>query len=195
MLTLTVLKAWILAAMLSMQPNVAWKNTYEKTAEAIATEAIAYPLYPGKEDGRRTASIFLAVGFYESNFKPDAQGDCDKTNDQGMCIAGSTPHSFCTFQVSESNYSYLGVTKTQMLEDINVCTHAAGRMMHRSYDVVCAGRPDVDRLNQYATGGPRCLPSVPKGRHRVLKAQWIFGHFRLPAETDVNPPFLTSLSP
>jgi len=202
MLTLTVLKAWILSVMLLIEPSAPWKATYESTAEAIATDVVnGKPLFKD-DDGRHTASVFISLGLFESHFKQDAEGDCTHTDPKtGMCVVGSKPHSFCAFQVNESNFAYLGVTKDSLLTDINVCTKAASKMIHKSFET-CSGKDTKgeplgakDRLNWYAAGGRGCRPDVIKGEHRINKASWIFGHFPLSkgvAQNDVIAPFLTA---
>lgn len=180
-MTVSILKLWILNVLLAMEPNTPWKGTYESTAEAFAKYAVQMPLFQGDEDGRKTASIFVSVAWFEGHFKPDAQGDCDKTDPKtGMCAAGR-PHSFCTFQINESNLKSFDVTKDQLLSDIDTCTRVAASIMKRSFSV-CKDRPLEDRLNWYAAGGGDCRANVPKGRHRMNKGKWVYDRFPLAAQ-------------
>lgn len=184
MLTLTVLQAWILSVMMAMQPEAPWKATYESTAQAIATEVLAGQALYKNDDGRHTAAVFISLAWFESNFRPDAAGDCKEREANGMCKEGSRPHSFCAFQINESNFAWLGVTQQQVMTDINVCTKAASKIIHKSFKVCSRGKDLTaqDRLNWYAAGGPDCRVGMAKGRHRINKATWIFGKFPVTPE-------------
>lgn len=167
------LKVWVLKLMFAVQPVAPWTNTYESSAEVIAEESIHNPLFEG-EDGRKTAAILVALGKFEGALKPDAKGDCDKTDEKtGMCVKGSKPHSFCMFQVNESNFARMGVTQDQMVTDFRVCTKTALRLAHESFRS-CRSLPLEDRLNAYAEGRGGCRPSVVKGKHRMNYGMHLF---------------------
>lgn len=167
---------YALALMVKAQPrtNVAWANTYETTAAAIAKVASANPLYPGTEGIKRTISVMVAVAFFESHFDPKAEGDCPDKDSNGMCVKGSVPRSFCAFQVDKSNFPFLGVTKDEILGDVEVCARSGLRMMKESFRLCKGWKPD-ELLNQYATGGSVCVrPRRDEGEHRMRKAQWLY---------------------
>ncbi len=178
---MSVTAAYVLSMMLKGQPRtpiVTWGNTYESTAASIAKNVKTYPLFTGEFAEEQTASVMVSLGIMEGSLKPDAKGDCDKTDPKtGMCEPGSTPHSFCMFQVHESNHKFLGVTRDELLTDIDKCVVAGLRMAKASFSK-CAHRPVLDRLNQYATGGDRCVAVVEKdkGIHRMRRAQWLFAN-------------------
>lgn len=188
MLDLALLKQWVLGIMVAMEPTAAWRNTYPDTAEAISHEALEYPLF-ADDDGRRTASVFVSLGWFEGTFQPNAEGDCVNASGQRVekvreitCPKGTRPRSFCLFQIHETNLRGLDVTRDQLQSDVRVCTRTAGRLVHDSFKM-CRSRPLDARLNWYATGGDTCLADVPKGVHRMQKAQWIFGRYPIQADT------------
>jgi hypothetical protein len=82
------------------------------------------------------------------------------------------------FQISETNFSTLGVTALSLKDSFPLCARTALRMLRTSMSV-CAARPFEERLSWYAAGGPSCTRSpdaVAKSRHRVLKGLWIHAH-------------------
>lgn len=173
---MSVLAEYALQLMLKAQPtnNVPWKDTYPATAEAIAEAAAAHPLFKGENGDKRTVSVMVAVADFESKFNPKAVGDCPDKDSNGMCVPGSEPRSFCTFQIHNSNFKFLGVTKMQLLEDTKLCATSGLRMMHKSFET-CKGWKPTELLNQYATGGGVCVrPKHDEGEHRMRKAQWLY---------------------
>lgn len=197
MLHLSVLKAWILSVMIFLVPNAPWKDTFESTAEAFAENAIASPLFKD-DDGRKTASVMISLAWFEGSLKPNAEGDhdClkrDPRTKKCTQIDLTRPHSFCTFQINDSNFGTLGVTKDQLLTDIKVCTATALRMMKKSF-TICSGRSVEDLLNWYAVGTNTCPLTVEqdKGRHRMRKGLWIFTHKPLLDEHRAQAPVVTT---
>lgn len=179
---MSVTDAYVLSLMLSGQPreNIPWADTYESSAAAIVRGVKKTQLFAGDDAEERTAAVMVSLGVFEGSLRPDAQGDCDKTDPvTKMCMPGSTPHSFCMFQVHESNHKALGVTKDELLSDMDKCVDAGIRMAKSSFRI-CSGFPILDRLNQYATGGGKCLPKVTsdKGVHRMRKALWLFANVK-----------------
>lgn len=158
----TTLAAWVLFAMSSIQPKAPWIDTYPKTADAIAKVSIDEPLFDGDDGPRRTAALFVSVAWFESTFNPKAEGD------KGQSV--------CLFQIGVSNLKALGTTRQEILEDVEVCTRAARRMMKISFNV-CRRRPFEEWLGHYASGGNTC-GGLKESRHRVEKAKWIFAHFK-----------------
>ncbi len=172
--------SWVLALMLKAQPHAPWSNTYESTAEAIAKAAEMYPSFGGDDGPARTAAWLVSLGFFEGALKQDAVGDCHEKNDKGMCLPGAVPHSFCMFQINETNHQYLGVTKNDLLTDINVCAQSAAKLMQQSFRM-CKASPLEERLRWYAGGGPVCTENEDAGRksrHRALKGVWLFSNVK-----------------
>jgi len=190
--SLITLKAWILSTMLAIEPSSPYKETFESTAAVFAQSAISSPLFCTKQpdgscsftdsDKKRTAALYISLGWFEGRFQQDAQGDCDKTTANGTCEKGSRAHSFCMFQVNETNLKGFGTTKDEILKDFSKCV-AIGNQMLRSSFRVCATQPLTGRLRWYAAGGPTCSLSADAGKkseHRVNKAVWIYDHFPFP---------------
>lgn len=179
MLQLPILKAWALSVMLFLVPSAPWRSSYEASAEAIAENAISSPLFKD-DDGRRTAAILISVAFFEGTFKPNAEGDHEcLRRESGHCVKldQTKPHSFCMFQINDTNFGSLGVTREQLQTDIRVCTSTALRMMKMSFHN-CSGMSLEDRLNWYVMGQRTCPAKVPmdKGQHRIRKGMWIYNH-------------------
>lgn len=166
------LSVWVLSLLVSMQPKAPWRDTYERTAQAIAKVSIESPLFGGEDGPMRTAAIMSSVAWFESTLKPDAAGDCADRKADGTCKPGGTPRSFCLFQIHESNFSALGVTRAQIQSDVDTCARAAIRMMHASFSV-CRDQPVEDRLGQYASGGETCA-GLAASRSRIRKGMWLF---------------------
>lgn len=185
------LVAWILAAMTTKEPNAAWKASYATTAEAFAVVAEDSPLFGGDDGVKRTAALELAVTWFESTFAPDAVGDktCVEYAWHGPvlgyawgfpyyatgCARRGEARSFCLFQVGESNFAFLGVTRDQIMADRETCARAGVTMLRVSMEI-CKGRSSSDVLAHYAAGGATCPQegaAVRDSRNRMgLAAQF-----------------------
>lgn len=189
MLNLTILKAWILSVMLALEPSSPWKETFDATADVFAESAFASPLFTSRnadgsrvvtdDDRRKTAALYLSVGWFEGRFQQDAQGDCPDKRPDGTCAKGSRPRSFCMFQINETNLKGLGYTKEDILTDFSKCVEAGNRLLRGSFRV-CAAQPLPDRLRWYAGGGGACpenADAAKKSQHRWNKAVWLYDHF------------------
>lgn len=204
-ITIVTLKAWILSTMLALEPSSPYKETFDSTASVFAQSAINSPLFCTKQpdgscaftdnDKKKTAALYISIGWFEGAFQQDAKGDCDKKKPDGTCVKGATPHSFCMFQVNDSNLKGLGTTRDEILKDFSKCV-AAGNQMLRSSFHVCAARPLTGRLRWYAAGGPDCATKATaaqeadvakKSEHRMNKAVWIYDHYPFP-ELAANDP-------
>lgn len=175
--TATVSPAWVLTLMTKSEPlPPKWRPTFEASSVVIAGMSDELPVYAGVDGPSKTAALLVSLGWFESHFQPDATGDCDKTDPTtGMCVPGSIPHSFCMFQVNETNFAGLGVTRDEIMTDFKTCARSALRMIRQSF-TVCAAKPHEDRLDHYAAGGAGCkTPLREKGRHRIRKGDWLFG--------------------
>lgn len=179
-MTLEHLIAVVLALLLKMEPSAPHRETFDRTAVAIASASMATPLFSGKDGPERTAYLVASVADFESGFIADAEGDCTKdgkavASKAGRCPAGATPHSFCLLQINESNFKDLGTTREEVLRDVDVCVRLGMRMMKKSFEV-CRARPLDERLRWYAAG-PKWETSedaTKKSKHRVAKALWWF---------------------
>ena len=187
------LAGWALATMWKLVPTaVPWSKTFPESAIVLADAALEtadkHPLsrsYTRRENAKRILSLLLAVGMFESTLRPDAEGDCFKKTGErtvsvsGRCKDGSEARSFCMFQIGQSNFAALGVTKSEIQSDLRVCANAALTMMRASF-AICRSRPFDEALSNYAYGKGRC--GGPKGegvlesRHRVAKAKYLFAH-------------------
>lgn len=200
-MTVALLKAWILSVMLVLEPSAPWKETFEQSSQVMAESAIKDPLFCTRDkdgnchykndDIKKTAALYLSIGWFESHFQQDAEGDCDKKKENGTCVKGSTPHSFCMFQINDSNLKGFGTTKEEIKKDFSVCMRAANKMMRESFRI-CGHKPLEDRLRWYAAGQNGCPDdkkedAIRKSHHRMNKAIWIFNHYPLvlePAPTE-----------
>jgi len=172
----TILATLALAMMVSAQPTAPWRATYQSTADAFAKSAASDPLFDDVDGPERTVAFYVGLAWFESTLKPDAVGD--------------KGHSVCLFQINDSNFEGLGVTRDTLLNGVRdgervvrtpqeVCTGAANRMIRRSFHV-CRARPLDERLGWYAAGGPDCDRGLTQSRHRVRKSQWLFANVKLP---------------
>lgn len=168
--------AWVLALLTSLEPDSPWRETFPATAEAIAAEASQRPI--PRQGAERTAALLVAVAWFESTLRPDAEGDCVAAGGlavpsvSGRCPAGARARSLCLMQVNETNLAGLRATRADLLGDVSRCVSAGAALLRQSY-AVCARRPPEERLAWYAGGGPSCPSSsdaVRKSRHRVALA-------------------------
>ena len=172
--------AAVLAMMLNTDPKietVAHRDTFESSAIVIAKVSADSPIFAGPDAVERTEALLVALGFHEGSLKPDAAGDCSPSETDpktGMCLPGGTPHSFCMFQVHESNFAALKTTRTEVQSDFEVCARSAITMLRASLSI-CRGRPQEELLGNYASGGGLCGgpkgQGLAKSRTRVLLAK------------------------
>jgi hypothetical protein len=187
--TLEILAAWVLSLLTALAPQAPWTDTYGASARAIARVSLARPLFQGASGPAKTGALLAAVGLFESSLRPDAEGDCTKDGKgvksvSGRCPPGATPHSWCFFQVNESNFATLGITRAQIQGSVEVCADAAIELAHVSFGI-CRARPLEDRLAQYAAGKGGCGgpngEGLAESRHRVTKGRWLFERFPIPS--------------
>lgn len=171
--------AWVRALMTKSEPRAPWAHTYDASSAIIAAVSDEMPVYAGEDGAAKTAALLVSIGWFESHFRPDAKGDCDQIHPvTRMCVPGSRAHSFCMFQVHETNFASLGVTETEVQSSFLVCARSALRLVRNSFRT-CASHPHENRLDQYTTGGRGCQsPRHEEGRHRIRKAEWLFESIR-----------------
>lgn len=165
--------AQILALMIELEPNSPYRDTFSETAEVFAKVANEAPLFKGEDGSQRTAALFVSVAWFESRFNQKAIGDHG--------------HSLCEFQIGISNLKALETSKDEILNNVEVCTRSARRMMSISFGV-CRGKDVLDVLGHYAFGGQKCGGEDGEGlresRHRMRKADFLFRRMR---SKSVNP--------
>ena len=157
------MQAWILSLMLALSPAAVtpWADSYPETARAIAKAATEDPIYAGPFASERTAATLVAISFFESTFKPGALGD--KSTSVGR------------YQISQSNFAALGITKAELLADPDVEVRAALRMIRDSF-AICKGRRAEDWLAQFAAGHGTCTNAggILASRRRMGLAMKLF---------------------
>lgn len=163
----SVTAAWVLTALQTLAPGSPYAETFERTADAIATEATLSPLYEGEHGAEKTAALLASVAWFESSLRPDAAGD----------KRAGRPTSFCLLQINETNHRGLGVTRDDLMSDVHACVHAGLAMMATSFRL-CRRLPHEQRLLWYAAGSDGCDPKNEdarrKSEHRVRKAMWLY---------------------
>lgn len=132
---------WVHAWMVKLQPEAVtpWNQTYQETAVAIAEAANEDNLFPQKQDGAyRTASLLVAIAWFESRFNPTAIGD--------------NGTAFGLFQIHAD--ASPGIMANELLLPRDAA-RVALRLVRTSFRV-CRGEPAADRLSWYARGGNGC---------------------------------------
>jgi hypothetical protein len=154
--------SWVVSLLAALEPSAPWSDTYEKTAEAIARVAESDPLYAVEDQGEeRTASILVALAWYESRLKPTAKSK----NGQWYCL----------YQVHKS---YLSEPE-KALTDPEACTRAAMKILKRSFQTCTTRAPD-ERLAIFMSGV--CDRGGVESKHRMYLAK------KLLKEHPVPPP-------
>ena len=131
---------WVLAVMNRLQPSAphTWLETYQETSEAIADAANAAPLFEGADGPMRTASVLLAIAFYESKFYPNA---VDRDG-----------HAYGIFQIEAKTVPEL--TANVLLVPREAAPVALNLI--RTSLKICGKFPWSERLGWYAAGGNGC---------------------------------------
>src|SRR4051794_16903431 len=137
---------WVVGLMVALEPSAPWRGTYEKSAEAIARVAESEPLFDDHGE-ERTASLLVAIAWYESRLKPTA-----KSKD-GQFV--------CLYQVDKRHLP----DPQKALDDPEVCTRAAIKIVRQSLHN-CASHPADDRLAQFMSG--TCDKGVADSRYRMF---------------------------
>lgn len=160
-MTLATLHAWLLALLFAAQPHApaSLLATYSTTAEAMArVVATEDPLFAGPHGREQTAALLVETATEEGALRADAVGD------HGA--------SACMTQIHESNFARLGVTRAQLLTDLDACLRTGLRMMRESF-AACRERPFDERLSAYLAGGAGCSDDervVRRSRYRMHRA-------------------------
>ena len=140
--------AWVTGLLVALEPQAPWRDTYGRTAEAIARVAESEPLF--EEHGEeRTAALLVAIAWYESRLKPTAKS----ANGQW----------FCLYQVDKRHLP----DPQKALDDPEVCTRAAIKIIRASLQK-CATRAPEERLAAFMSG--TCDKGLPDSRYRSFLA-------------------------
>jgi hypothetical protein len=188
MVTKAVVLAWAVGLLTTMQPPKRLQNSYIKEAhESIAqTEdryaeiaeaylAVAFdekekPVFGGQQGRLRTATLELAVAYFESGFRRDVHLG------QGKWSRGDGGRSWCLQQIN------IGAGK---------CARAGLHIMRRAISA-CAALPWVDRLSAYVSGS--CVPGQIKARARMRYGMRKFDENK-PSFTDAEVTEALALKP
>lgn len=134
--------AWLLAIMIALQPVAPWRDTYEKSAMAIAQAAVEQSV-KGDDNGSYTAVILVSLAWWESRFNPEAHNAKDPGGG-----------SFGLFQASRV-----------AIPNIFAQARQAAAKVNQSF-IGCSKLPLDKRLSHYTTGGPVCFPTR-ESTHRM----------------------------
>ena len=137
---------WVVGLMVALEPSAPWRGTYEKSAEAIARVAESEPLFDDHGE-ERTASLLVAIAWYESRLKPSARS--------------KDGQFYCLYQVDKRHLA----DPQKALDDPEVCTRAAIKIVRQSLDR-CAKLPFDDRLAQFMSG--TCDKGITDSRYRMF---------------------------
>ena len=146
--SMTVPVQWVVGLLVALEPSAPWRPTYEKTAEAIARVAESEPLFDDRGE-ERTASLLVAIAWYESRLKPNARS--------------KNGQFYCLYQVDKRNLA----DPQKALDDPEVCTRAAIKIIRSSLQA-CAKSLLDDRLAQFMSGA--CDKGVADSRYRMFLA-------------------------
>lgn len=148
---MTLPVAWVVGLLAALEPKAPWSHTYERTAEAIARVSDREPLFAMEDNGpERTASLLVAIAWYESRLKPNAKSRNGKW--------------YCLYQIGKS---YLPDPE-RSLTDPEMCTRTAVRLIRKSFDT-CKARPVEERLAGYVSG--QCGRGGVESRYRFFLAK------------------------
>lgn len=158
--------SWVVGLLIALEPTAPWRGTYERTAEAIVRVSDAEPLF--EEQGpARTATLLVALAWYESRLKPDAKS----ANGQWYCL----------YQIDKH---WLPDPK-KALEDPETCTRAAVKLLRESL-AKCAKNAKDDRLALYMSG--KCDQGLAESRYRTFLGNKLLREHPVPVpEEKVGP--------
>lgn len=152
--------SWVVGLLAALEPAAPYASTYEKTAEAIARVSESEPLFAVEDKGEeRTATLLVALAWYESRLKPDA-----KSKDGRF---------YCLYQIGKSYLS----EPDKALTDPETCTRAAVKIIKKSLQL-CSGRKLEERLAIYMSGV--CDRGGVESRQRMHLANKLLKEHPLP---------------
>jgi len=145
---MSVPAVWVTSLLVALQPQAPWRDTYDKTAEAIAKVAESEPLFD-EHGEERTAALLVAIAWHESRFKPNAKS----ANGQYLCL----------FQIDKRHLS----DPDKALTDPETCARAATKILRASLQKCAKNKPD-ERLAVFMSG--TCDKGVDGSRYRSFLA-------------------------
>ncbi len=152
--------AWVVGLLSTLEPSSPWKDTYEKTAEAIAHASDREPLFaPDDHGAERTATLLVSLAWYESRFNPRA------TSKNGRW--------YCLYQIDKGHFA----EPEKALSDPELCTRTAMKLLRDSLQRCKARVPD-DRLAAYTSGD--CSRGGPESRYRMFLARKLLKEHPMP---------------
>lgn len=158
--------AWVVGLLATLEPTAPWSDTYEKTAEAIARVSESEPLFAVDDRGEeRTATLLVALAWYESRFKPSAKSKNGRW--------------YCLYQVDKSYFA----EPEKALSDQEMCTRTAVKLLRKSLEL-CKGRAPEDRLAQYTSG--QCDRGGLESRYRMFLARKLLKEHPMPLPSGGN---------
>jgi hypothetical protein len=148
----TVTTDWVASIMDAERATYAeapagWAESYDVTAAAIAQACKGGPLAGGGADW--CASVLVVMGWHESRYNPDAEGD-------SKSAAG----------VWQSHALTLG---RPIPKDVPGQAEAALELLSTSFRI-CGAQPLDERLGWYARGGLGCSRRLDLSRFRMHEA-------------------------
>ena len=157
---MSVPASWVVGLLVALEPTASWSSTYEKTAEAIARVSESEPLFAAEERGEeRTASLLVALAWYESRLKPNA-----KSKDGRF---------YCLYQIGRGHLA----EPEKSLTDPEMCTRAAVQILKRSL-AKCSSRAPNERLAIFMSG--QCDRGGAESRQRMWLANKLLKEHPLP---------------
>lgn len=183
-MTVEILAAWILSAMMAWVPPVQqWKegevrasDRYAAIAQDIAKVALdpeEAPLFEGPQGRAQTALLIASIASFESFFRFDV--------DSGK-VQGDHGKSWCLMQVQVHGKTAEGWRGTDLVGDRQKCLKAGLHIMRGSFQW-CRGLKLIDRLAGYTTGTCKEEPYAQQRMRRALV--WWKDH---PFTFDLTPP-------
>ena len=150
--------AWVVSLMVALEPSAPWRDTYEKTAEAIARVSESDPLFEERGE-ERTAALLVAIAWYESRLRPNARS----ANGRYVCL----------YQIDKRHLP----DPQKALDDPEVCTRSAMKIVRSSLER-CKRRPANERLAEFMSGS--CTRGLPESRMRSFLANKLLKEHPLP---------------
>ncbi len=185
-MTIEILAAWLLSAMVAwVPPSQQWRegefhatDRYASIAQDIARVALdpeEPPLFEGPQGRAQTALLMASIASFESFFRADV--------DKGI-VKGDHGRSWCLLQVQVHNKTAEQWTGPDLINDRTKCLRAGLHLMRNSF-VWCRGLKLIDRLAGYTRG--HCIEE-PYAEQRMRRALDWWKHHPFTFELSPPPP-------
>lgn len=153
--------SWVVTLMVALEPSAPWRDTYEKTAAAIARASEADPLFDADGGEARTAALLVAIAWTESHLKPNAKSRNGRW--------------YCLYQIDKGHLA----DPKKTLDDPDLCTRTAMKLLHGSFER-CKKHPLDDRLAGFVSSS--CDKGLRESRYRMHLAKKLVKDHPVPAE-------------